>query len=210
MNRLPFWVATSAKGSFIGITAMITINDHFFESITVTGVSMAPTLSASFNETGEKDVLLMKKWKPTKDLQRGDVVMLNLPHKPEKLGIKRVVALEGDWVTLDYKRRPNDSREGPTAAGQVWDAIGEQKEFGVGKRRWKVPLGHVWVEGDNAGMSKDSNTYGPVSKSLIAGKAIYCLWPWERFGEKHWADYKIKTKVERATEVDVGQWENLY
>lgn len=89
--------------------------------------------------------------------------MLNLPHKPEKLGIKRVVALEGDWVTLDYKRRPNDSREGPTAAGQVWDAIGEQKDFGVGKRRWKVPLGHVWVEGDNAGMSKDSNTYGPVS-----------------------------------------------
>ncbi|KEQ61158.1 LexA/Signal peptidase, partial [Aureobasidium melanogenum CBS 110374] len=145
------------------ITTMITINDHFFESITVTGVSMAPTLSASFNETGEKDVLLMKKWKPTKDLQRGDVVMLNLPHKPEKLGIKRVVALEGDWVT------------------------------------WKVPLGHVWVEGDNTGMSKDSNDYGPVSKSLIAGKAIYCLWPWERFGEKHWTGYKIKTKVERAT-----------
>lgn len=93
--------------------------------------------------------------------------MLNLPHKPEMLGIKRVIALEGDWVTLDYKRRPKDSIEGPTAAGQVWDAIGEQKKFGVGKRRWKVPLGHVWVEGDNADMSKDSNDYGPVSLSEL-------------------------------------------
>lgn len=100
--------------------------------------------------------------------------MLNLPHKPEKLGIKRVVALEGDWVMLDWKRRPKDSIEGPTAAGQVWDAIGEQKEFGVGKRRWKVPLGHVWVEGDNTGMSKDSNDYGPVSLcGLLIGSSRY-------------------------------------
>lgn len=174
MNKLLPWITTCAKGGFIGITTMITINDHFFESITVTGVSMAPTLSASFNETGEKDVLLMKKWKPTQGLQRGDVVMLNLPHKPEKLGIKRVVALEGDWVMLDWKRRPKDSIEGPTAAGQVWDAIGEQKEFGVGKRRWKVPLGHVWVEGDNTGMSKDSNDYGPVSLcGLLIGSSRY-------------------------------------
>ena len=45
---------------------------------------------------------------------------------------------------------------------------------------------------------------------MIAGKAIYCLWPWERFGEKHWTGYNIKTKVDRATEVEYGEWENLY
>jgi hypothetical protein len=44
---------------------------------------------------------------------------------------------------------------------------------------------------------------------LIAGKAIYCLWPWERFGEKHWVGYNIKTKVEHG-DIDVGEWENLY
>jgi len=136
--------------------------------------------------------------------------MLNLPHKPEKLGIKRVVALEGDWVTLDYKRRNTEGKEGMAKGGMVWDAIGEQKEWAVGKRRWRVPLGHVWIEGDNVGMSKDSNDYGPISKSLISGKAIFCLWPWERFGGDHWTGYKIKTKVEQAGEIDVGQWENLY
>jgi inner membrane protease subunit 2 len=163
MNQLLFWVRPSVKGLFIGLVGTITLNDHFLEPITIEGVSMAPTLSPSFNETGAKDVLLMQKWRPTANLQRGDVVMLNLPHKPEKLGIKRVVALEGDWVTLDYRRRPKEGKEGMSKGGMVWDAIGEQKEFGVGKRRWRVPLGHVWVEGDNASMSKDSNTYGPVS-----------------------------------------------
>ena len=163
MNRLPFWANSAAKGGFIGIAGTIAMNDHFLEFITIEGISMAPTLSPTFNETGAKDVLVMKKWKPTANLERGDVVMLNLPHKPDKLGVKRVVALEGDWVTLDYRRRPKERREGMTKEGMVWDAIGEQKEFGVGKRRWRVPLGHVWVEGDNASASKDSNTYGPVS-----------------------------------------------
>jgi inner membrane protease subunit 2 len=129
------------KGLFIGLVGTITLNDHFLEPITIEGVSMAPTLSPSFNETGAKDVLLMQKWRPTANLQRGDVVM----------------------VTLDYRRRPKEGKEGMSKGGMVWDAIGEQKEFGVGKRRWRVPLGHVWVEGDNASMSKDSNTYGPVS-----------------------------------------------
>jgi inner membrane protease subunit 2 len=163
MNRLPFWVPPAIKGLFIGLAGTITLNDHFLEPITIEGVSMAPTLSPTFNETGRKDVILMQKWKPTANLQRGDVVMLNLPHKPEKLGIKRVVALEGDWVTLDYRRRNTEGKEGMAKGGMVWDAIGEQKEWTVGKRRWRVPLGHVWIEGDNAGMSKDSNDYGPVS-----------------------------------------------
>lgn len=69
-------------------------------------------------------------------------------------------------MTLDWKRRPKEDKEGVDGMSKgdmVWDAIGEQKEFGVGKRRWRVPLGHVWVEGDNASASKDSNTYGPVS-----------------------------------------------
>ena len=166
MNRLPFWVPPAFKGMFIGLAGTITLNDHFLEPIHIEGISMAPTLSPTFNETGTKDLILMQKWKPTANLQRGDVVMLNLPHKPEKLGIKRVIALEGDWVTLDWKRRPKEDKEGidgMSKEGMVWDAIGEQKEFGVGKRRWRVPLGHVWVEGDNASASKDSNTYGPVS-----------------------------------------------
>lgn len=27
----------------------------------------------------------------------------------------------------------------------------------------RVPIGHLWIEGDNHNVSKDSNIYGPVS-----------------------------------------------
>ena len=52
-----------------------------------------------------------------------------------------------------------------------------------------VPQNHVWVEGDEAFHSRDSNTYGPVSsqswrrtdiqvtKLLLVGKVEYVLWP---------------------------------
>jgi len=63
------------------------------------------------------------------------------------------------------------------------------------KGRAVVPEGHVWVEGDNWRESRDSNWYGPISKSLILGKAKAVVLPVERFGMKPWEQYKSRTKV---------------
>lgn len=55
-----------------------------------------------------------------------------------------------------------------------------------------VPWNHVWVEGDTDDPRKslDSNTYGPVSMSLVSGRVVGVLWPrprglkwWDREGE---------------------------
>lgn len=46
----------------------------------------------------------------------------------------------------------------------------------------KVPQGHIWVEGDGE-KTLDSNTYGPISRSLIIGKAVYMLLPFRKFGQ---------------------------
>lgn len=42
-----------------------------------------------------------------------------------------------------------------------------------------MPFNHVWLEGDaeDPRKSLDSNTYGPVSISLITGRVIAVLWP---------------------------------
>ncbi|KAA6414092.1 MAG: mitochondrial inner membrane protease subunit 2 [Lasallia pustulata] len=84
--------------------------------------------------------------------------------------VKRVVALEGDVVAT---RAPY-----PFAVETV-------------------PLGHVWVEGEHpeARMSLDSNTYGPISKSLIAGKVKGIVWPFAKAGLLRWEDYKGNSRV---------------
>src|SRR5205814_9307659 len=59
------------------------------------------------------------------------------PSNPEKIAIKRVVALEGDIV---HTRPPYPYP------------------------RAEVPTGHLWVEGDEGGRQTiDSNQFGPVS-----------------------------------------------
>jgi len=45
-----------------------------------------------------------------------------------------------------------------------------------------VPEGHVWIEGDEAFHSRDSNSFGTVPIGLIEAKVTYILWPPSRFG----------------------------
>jgi mitochondrial inner membrane protease subunit 2 len=94
------------------------------------------------------------------------------PNNPERLAIKRVIALEGDIV---YTRAPCPL---PTV---------------------QVPVNHVWVEGDNRNKSLDSNNYGPLPISLIQGKLTHVLWPWKSSGPIHWRQFRGKTRVVRGS-----------
>ncbi|XP_014600524.1 PREDICTED: mitochondrial inner membrane protease subunit 1 [Polistes canadensis] len=42
---------------------------------------------------------------------------------------------------------------------------------------YTVPIGHVWLEGDNSSNSADSRIYGPVPQGLLRGRAICKIWP---------------------------------
>ncbi|MCJ1481917.1 hypothetical protein MMC06_002078 [Schaereria dolodes] len=89
--------------------------------------------------------------------------------------VKRIIALEGDEVVT---RAPY-----PFA-------------------RETVPFGHVWVEGEHPEdrMSLDSNTYGPVSKSLIAGKVTGVVWPFPKAGRIRWQDYRGSPRVSESNQ----------
>lgn len=133
----------------------------------VTGSSMQPTFNPNISLLS--DLLLVDRmsasswstfygetfgmWKP--EFRRGDVVMMKSPIDPKDRVIKRIVAVENDFV----KTLP------PYSAAVV-----------------QVPEGHVWVEGDEPFRSRDSNTYGPVSIGLIQGKVKHIIWPLSRFG----------------------------
>lgn len=138
------------------------------------------------------------------------------PHKPEMLGIKRIVGVEGDWVELDPRRRPeNEGIGGGVGKAEVWDLMGEmhdQKSLGrevEHKRRVMVPFGHVWVEGDNFRKSRDSNWYGPISKSLINGKAVCVILPFHRFRQRPWDQFEGATIVRQGQHVRPLAWDDL-
>lgn len=116
---------------------------------------MAPTFNPATENT-KNDVVLVQKYnvKGPDSLQRGDVVMFHSPSDPERLLTKRVVGMQGDLVVprkQSYPRSP---------------AL--------------IPRNHLWVEGDNAFHSIDSNDFGPISQALVVGKVVSIIWPFAR------------------------------
>ena len=114
-------------------------------------------------------------------MQRGDVVMYNTPLRAEGTAVKRVIALGGDTVFLDERRAPGKDEDGEVRGGERTAAKGWEVMENGGKG-FRVPYGHVWCEGDNWRASLDSNFYGPMSRSLIVGRAVGVVWPPERWG----------------------------
>ncbi|CAK9785623.1 putative peptidase [Cutaneotrichosporon oleaginosum] len=123
----------------------------------VTGASMQPVFNPNLHKNPlQKDVLLLDRLSIRMgQLKRGDIVTLWSPQQPEKLMVKRVIALEGDTV---YPLPPAPPR--PV----------------------QVPAGHCWVEGDSTFRTIDSNTYGPVPLGLLDGRVVCIVLPFDRFG----------------------------
>lgn len=85
------------------------------------------------------------------------------PANPSHIAVKRIIGLPGDRV---FARHP------------------------YAKDSQIVPFNHVWLEGDadDPRKSLDSNTYGPVSMSLVTGRVVAVLRP--RFRWLDWADWE--------------------
>ncbi|EEQ90901.1 hypothetical protein RJZ56_002361 [Blastomyces dermatitidis] len=139
--------------SLLAMGGLVLLSDHLVQVMWVSGPSMTPCLNEGYGETHlVKDMILVKKWEPAKNLRRGMVVTFPSHLNPSQTTVKRIIALAGDRVT------PRNQSDG---SAQI------------------VPWNHVWVEGDVADAKKtmDSNTYGPVSMSLISGRVMCVLWP---------------------------------
>lgn len=110
------------------------------------------------------------------------------PANPSNIAIKRVIALPGDRVT---------TREPCPRPSQI------------------VPFNHVWLEGDadDPGKSLDSNTYGPVSISLITGSVMAVLhprmrllkwWEWEQQKQQS-AEAETETQTTSDVQKELGE-----
>ncbi len=107
---------------------------------------------------------------------RGDIVVLQDPRKPEVDLIKRVIGLPGETLEIvDGKVYINDFRLEEPYIKAIWHD---------NKPKIVVPPGQYFVMGDNRDNSLDSRSQqvGFVPKELIIGKAMVSYWPKSKFG----------------------------
>lgn len=125
--------------------------------------------------------------------QRSDVVIFSLVKSPDVRYVKRVIGMPGDDVVfLDGTWYVNAKSLGKEAEGVFKDIRGSQEAVGLGVSKevlagrryrvlegpskpsvqhWKVPEGHLFVLGDNRGMSLDSRDFGFVQQDRVLGRA---------------------------------------
>lgn len=119
-----------------------------------------------------------RRFLPSRDVRRGDIVVFKQPDEPEVDYIKRVVGLPGDTIEVrrggylfvngeaitenyvqdHYRYRPESHVQGPVL----------------------VKPGHYFVMGDHRNSSSDSRVWGQVPRALIKGRALLI---WYSFNE---------------------------
>jgi signal peptidase I len=156
-----------------------------FQSYQVDGQSMETTLS-------NRDRLII--WKLPRTWarithhdyvpKRGDVIVFSEPElaefgqDPDKQLIKRVIALPGeriaikDGVVTVYNDEFPDGFQ-PDNTLPYGSAIG----FTGTDTNLTVPVGHIFVMGDNRGNSLDSRAFGPVDLKHVVGKLVLRVLP---------------------------------
>jgi signal peptidase I len=151
---------------------VVVIFTFFFRIVNVSGISMMDTIH-------DKDKVLLSGlfYEP----EPGDVVVITRAAKMEKPLIKRVIAVGGQTLKIDYR----------TGAVYVDGNLLEEpyiKNPTVTRGDYEVPEvipeGYVFVMGDNRQNSKDSRyaEVGLIDKRNILGKVQCIIFPFDRIG----------------------------
>jgi len=117
------------------------------------------------------------------DPNPGDVIVFRYPLDPRRDFVKRCVAVEGQTVQIKDKvlyvdgQRIDDPPESKFIDPRVYSTgFSTRDNFGP----QKVPVGHLFVLGDNRDNSRDSRYWGFLDESLVKGKAFMLYWSWKR------------------------------
>jgi len=146
------------------------LKTYVFQIALVNQISMEPTLH-------DGQVLIIAKVNYLLgDPKRGDIVVLK-DELENKYLIKRTIGLPGENIDIrDTKVYINGEELNPDYT--------EAPTLDNGFTKSEVPEGKYFVMGDNRMHSRDSRdeTVGFVDRSKIVGKAVFRIWPLDKFG----------------------------
>ena len=151
------------------------IKENVAKTFNIPAASMKPTLMVG-------DMVLAKTDPGSKsDIHKGELVIFNYPNDPNRIFIKRVIATEGDTLSIVNKKVLVNNIELP-------EPYLPHKVSGISENFSNpidnldsifIPKGSLFVLGDNRDNSFDSRHWGFVKKSDIIGKAAYLIWSWD-------------------------------
>ncbi len=165
-------------GEWVGIIiaaviASFILRYYVVQSFYIPSESMVPTLLV------HDRVIVNKLSYRFGDIHRGDIIVFERPPRDTNASvkdlIKRVMALPGDTI---------ESRNGAVFVNnaKVDEPYLRTNTPTTDLALRTIPKGEIFVMGDNRTDSYDSRRFGPISESLIVGKASLRIWPASRLG----------------------------
>jgi signal peptidase I len=163
-----------AESIVYALSIVVIIFTFIIRPVGVEGISMMNTL-----KDGDKVVICNINYTP----KQGDIIVLSTKAVPKTPIIKRVIAVAGQTVKIDYSAS-KVYVDGKEYDAPIKETMGERGDVTFPA---KVPQGCVFVMGDNRNNSFDSrfSQVGMINTKFILGHAIFRILPFGSFGFLH-------------------------
>ena len=166
----------------LALGAALLVRVYVLQQFYISGPSMETTLF------GNNRVLVNKLSYRFSSISRGDVVVFDRVTTSDGTVshddlIKRVIALPGDTIEIKnciviINSKPTIE---PYLDKDVLDLVDPVNRCRVANMPVQtVPDKKIFVMGDNRSESFDSRSFGPISESLVVGRAFAIVWPFNR------------------------------
>lgn len=172
--------------SVIGIALVVAmfIRVFLFQQFYISGPSMETTMFS------DNRVLVNKLAYRFGDIGRGDVVVfdrvtMNGSDVQHDDLIKRVIAIGGETIAIkqcDVYINGVKLSEPYLPTRDTGMPTPQERCNTVDLEETLIPIGEVFLMGDNRPQSFDSRMFGPISTDLIVGRAFILLWPPSAWG----------------------------
>lgn len=161
------------------LAAVVLVFTFFVRMSRVEGDSMNPTLV-----NHDRMLLLSNVWYTSP--QRGDIVVARIPEFSKDPIVKRVIAVEGDTVYIDFEN--GVVYVNGVALEELYVKEPTYRSFGQDGMTYPMVIekGHVFLMGDNRNDSYDSRygIIGQVDQRCILGKAFFITLPGKDSGSR--------------------------
>lgn len=151
----------------VAVAVTVLVSTFLLPVLKIYGTSMAPTLNAG-------NIVIATRGGSYK---RGDVIAF---YYNNKVLIKRVIALPGEWVDIDADGNVRIDGE-PLEESYLTEKVLGDCDIEL---PYQVPDGRYFVMGDHRSTSSDSrnSAIGCVAEEQVVGRLVFRIWPFGEIG----------------------------